>query len=42
MLSATLPWAISVGSLALGIVWLRFEAAHFHRVWENLTAAVRR
>ena len=39
---ATLPWAISVGSLLLGGLWLRFEAAGFHRVWENLTAELRR
>jgi branched-chain amino acid transport system permease protein len=39
---ATLPWAVSVGSLLLGVVWLRFEAAGFHRTWENLTAEVRR
>jgi branched-chain amino acid transport system permease protein len=39
---ATLPWAVSVGSLLLGGLWLRFEAAGFHRVWESLTAEVRR
>jgi branched-chain amino acid transport system permease protein len=35
---ATLPWAISGGSLLLGGLWLKFEAAGFHRVWESLTA----
>ena len=39
---ATLPWVISIGSLLLGAVWLRFEAAGFHRVWESLTAESRR
>ncbi len=39
---ATLPWAISAGSLLLGILWLRVEASSFHRVWERLTAEVRR
>jgi len=39
---ATLPWAVSIGSLLLGGLWLRFEAAGFHRVWESLTAEVRR
>lgn len=35
---AALPWAISGGSLLLGGLWLKFEAAGFHRVWESLTA----
>jgi branched-chain amino acid transport system permease protein len=39
---AILPWAVSIGSLLLGGLWLRFEASGFHRVWENLTAEVRR
>lgn len=39
---ATLPWAISAGSLLLGGMWLRFEAAGFHRIWENLTVEARR
>ena len=39
---ATLPWMISVGSLLFGGLWLRFEAAGFHRVWESLTAEARR
>ena len=39
---ATLPWAISISSLLLGGLWLRFEAAGFHRVWESLTAESRR
>jgi branched-chain amino acid transport system permease protein len=39
---ATLPWAISGGALLLGGLWLRSEAAGFHRVWEGLTAEVRR
>jgi len=39
---ATLPWAISGGALLLGGLWLRFEAAGFHRVWERLTVEVRR
>jgi branched-chain amino acid transport system permease protein len=39
---ATLPWAISIAALLLGGLWLRFESAGFHRVWENLTAEARR
>jgi branched-chain amino acid transport system permease protein len=39
---ATLPWAISAACLLLGGIWLRFEAAGFHRVWESLSAEVRR
>jgi branched-chain amino acid transport system permease protein len=39
---ATLPWAISILSLLLGTVWLRWEAAGFHRIWESLTGEVRR
>jgi branched-chain amino acid transport system permease protein len=39
---ATLPWAISAGSLLLGGIWLRYEAAGFHRIWESLTSEVRR
>jgi hypothetical protein len=29
---------VSVGSLVLGGLWLRIEAAGFHRVWETLKA----
>ena len=39
---ATLPWVVSGGSLLVGGLWLRFEAAGFHRVWESLTAEARR
>jgi branched-chain amino acid transport system permease protein len=39
---ATLPWAISIGCLLVGGVWLRFEATSFHRIWESLSAEVRR
>ena len=39
---ATLPWVVSGGSLLMGGLWLRFEAAGFHRVWESLTAEARR
>ncbi|HBK04298.1 MAG TPA: branched-chain amino acid ABC transporter permease [Acetobacteraceae bacterium] len=39
---ATMPWVISAASLVWGAVWLRFAAAGFHRVWENLSAEVRR
>ena len=39
---ATLPWAISIGAFVLGALWLRFEAAGFHRVWDNLTSQARR
>jgi branched-chain amino acid transport system permease protein len=39
---ATLPWAISSASLIVGALWLRWESAAFHRVWENLSAEIRR
>ena len=39
---AMLPWAISIGSLVVGGLWLRWEASGFHRVWEDLAAEVRR
>jgi len=39
---ATLPWAVSIASLVVGIIWLRLESTGFHRVWENLSAEVRR
>ena len=32
------PWSISIGCLLIGGVWLRFEAAAFHKIWESLTA----
>jgi branched-chain amino acid transport system permease protein len=35
---AALPWAVSAGALLLGGLWLRYEAAGFHRIWESLTA----
>jgi branched-chain amino acid transport system permease protein len=38
---ATMPWLVSWGSLLLGGLWLKFEAGHFHRVWENLTVDLR-
>ncbi len=38
---ATMPWAISAGCLIVGMIWLRFEAASFHRVWEGLTAELK-
>ncbi|HVZ09146.1 branched-chain amino acid ABC transporter permease [Rhodopila sp.] len=38
---AALPWALSGGSLLIGAVWLKFEAGHFHRVWEDLIADLR-
>jgi branched-chain amino acid transport system permease protein len=39
---ANLPWLVSVGALLIGGVWLRFEAAGFHRVWESLTGEAAR
>jgi branched-chain amino acid transport system permease protein len=39
---ATLPWVISALCLVVGGLWLRFEAAGFHRVWDSLTNEVRR
>ncbi|MBS0643542.1 MAG: branched-chain amino acid ABC transporter permease [Acetobacteraceae bacterium] len=38
---SAIPWVISFGSLIVGIVWMKFESAHFHRVWENLTVDLR-
>jgi branched-chain amino acid transport system permease protein len=39
---ATSPWAISATCLIFGGLWLRWEAAAFRRVWENLSAEIRR
>jgi branched-chain amino acid transport system permease protein len=38
----TLPWAVSIVSLVVGVIWLRRESTGFHRIWENLSAEVRR
>lgn len=35
---AVMPWTLSAGCLILGVIWLRLEAAGFHRTWEDLTA----
>jgi branched-chain amino acid transport system permease protein len=37
-----LAWSVSIGCLVFGGVWLRHEAAGFHRIWESLTAAPER
>jgi hypothetical protein len=37
-----LPWTISAACLILGTFWLRREAATFRRVWQNLSAEIRR
>ncbi len=37
---ATLPWAVSIAALSIGALWLRWEAAGFHRVWEGLRTEV--
>ena len=34
--NAVQPWAISLGCLILGGIWLRYEAAGFQRVWQGL------
>jgi branched-chain amino acid transport system permease protein len=39
---ATMPWLVSTGALVIGGVWLRFEAAGFHRVWESLIGETKR
>ena len=39
---ATMPWIVASVSLVVGALWLRFEAAGFHRIWEHLSAEVRR
>ncbi len=36
--NAAMPWLISAGCLIAGTIWLRFEAAGFHRVWDGVTA----
>ena len=36
-----MPWLVSGASLLIGGTWLKFEAGHFHRVWEDLTAELR-
>jgi branched-chain amino acid transport system permease protein len=35
---SALPWSISILCLVIGGIWLRVEAAGFHRIWESLTA----
>ena len=35
---SAMPWTIAIGCLVIGGVWLRYEAARFHCVWEALTA----
>jgi branched-chain amino acid transport system permease protein len=35
---ATTPWAISVGALILGGIWLNIEARRFQRIWDGLNA----
>jgi len=34
-------WGVSIACLVLGGIWLRFEAAGFHRIWESLTADIK-
>ena len=39
---AVQPWLVSSVCLFGGGAWLRFEARTFHRLWENLTADLKR
>ena len=41
-ITALQPWLIAAFLLLGGGVWLRFEAASFHRVWTALTADLKR
>ena len=36
------PWLVAVGLLVVGGFWLRFEIRAFGRVWDNLTAELKR
>jgi len=36
-----LPWGISVACFLLGALWLRFEAAGFRRVWDQITTELK-
>jgi branched-chain amino acid transport system permease protein len=38
---AAMPWMISAGCLIVGAIWLRVEAAGFHRIWDDLTAELK-
>jgi len=38
--SAT-PWAIAIACLVIGGLWLRFEAASFRRLWDQITAELK-
>jgi branched-chain amino acid transport system permease protein len=38
--SAT-PWAIAIACLVIGGLWLRFEAAGFRRLWDQITAELK-
>jgi branched-chain amino acid transport system permease protein len=33
---SVLPWAIAIGSLVLGGLWLRMEARNFRQRWDEL------
>jgi branched-chain amino acid transport system permease protein len=39
--NTAMPWIVAGGSLLIGGAWLRFEAGHFRRIWESLTADLR-
>jgi len=40
--ASAVPWIVSVGCLLVGGWWLRFEAAGFRRVWDDITADLKR
>jgi branched-chain amino acid transport system permease protein len=36
-----MPWAIAAGSLLVGGLWLKFEAANYLRVWDEVTEDIK-
>lgn len=41
-IASNTPWAIAIGGLLIGGIWLRFEARVFGRVWDEITAELKR